>query len=174
MSQVDRLLVKKKLAQLGRITTLIVMLIAAFWAPIISNFEGLFNYLQLVLSYSVPPIVTVFLFGIFWPHARAHSAKYTLIGGHCICLIALILNINGYFHLHFTIVAPILLLVSMLIFLGTALLVANSDDVAVQSSLTWRSGKDSLALKIRPWYLQIRHIAILLVLITISIIIMFW
>ena len=164
---------EQRLARVGRITTLIVMLVAGFWAPLITNFEGIFNYLQLVLSYSVPPIVTVFLFGIFWPRADALAAKYTLIFGHLACLVALIMQLAGFFTLHFTIVAPLLLLISALIFV-TITFQKKSPILDIDLELTWKSGRDVLARASRPWYLQIQYQALILICITFLILLAYW
>lgn len=49
----------------GRLTTAIVMTVAVLWAPQIQNFPSLWTYLQSILAYAVPPIVVIFLLGIF-------------------------------------------------------------------------------------------------------------
>ncbi len=164
---------EQQLARVGRVTTLLVMLVAAFWAPVIANFEGLFNYLQVVLSYSVPPIVTVFILGVFWKRATREAAKYTFILGHLVCLAALLLKMNGYFDLHFTIAGPLLLLISTLIFVYISRSF-KGEITDASRELMWRSGKDSLARSHRPWYLQIGYLAIALTLITAIIVLIYW
>ena len=47
---------KKEVAKVGRITMAIIMVFAAFWAPQIANFGGLFKYLQEMLAFMVPPV----------------------------------------------------------------------------------------------------------------------
>lgn len=42
-------------ARIGRITTLVLMVVAVLWAPNIANFEGIFAYIQQAFSYIVPP-----------------------------------------------------------------------------------------------------------------------
>ncbi len=158
-------------ARSGRITTLVVMLIAGLWAPTIIRFEGLFNYLQLILSFSVPPVVTIFIFGIFWPGGSAKAARMTLILGHIICLVAFALTSMNVFDLHFTIVAPILMLISSVIYVVYSVTDSWTEpDV----SLLWRSTRDALARESRPWYLQIQYQAFILGIITLCVVIFYW
>ena len=69
------------LVWIGRVTTLCVTIVAILWAPQIANFPSLWQYLQSVLSYVVPPVVAVFLLGIFWPRASGTAAFWTLAVG---------------------------------------------------------------------------------------------
>ena len=121
-----------------RITTLILMVFASLWAPFIANFDGIFQYLQQVLSFLVPPIATVFLLGGLWSRGNAHGAKATLIGGHSISMIAFILFLNNYtFGLHFTVLAGILTLISFCIYIVVSL---NTVVPEMQNlnDLTWK------------------------------------
>ena len=58
----------------GRGVTFIFMLAAAAWAPQIDKFPTLWQYLQSALSYIVPPIVALFVLGVFWRRANAAGA----------------------------------------------------------------------------------------------------
>lgn len=58
-----------QVGQYGRISTLILMVIAAAWAPNIANFGGLWVYLQQMYTIFVPPIVVLFLVGTFYKKA---------------------------------------------------------------------------------------------------------
>ena len=112
---------ERQLMRFGRIATLSVMIIAGLWAPIIQNFEGLFNYLQQVLSFSVPPVVCIFILGIFWRRGTAIAAKYTLIFGHLVCFASMYLVNTGSISIHFTIMAAILLLFSICLYVFVSL-----------------------------------------------------
>jgi len=81
--------------RIGRITTIVLMLVAAAWAPMIRYFPGLWSYIQSVLSYLVPPVVTVFLLGVFWPRTNGNGALATLIGGHALSLVVFVLSQMG-------------------------------------------------------------------------------
>ena len=89
--------------RIGRITTIVLMLVAAAWAPMIRYFPGLWSYIQSVLSYLVPPVVAIFLLGVFWPRTNGNGAFVTLIGGDVLSLAVFVLSQMGYIELHFTI-----------------------------------------------------------------------
>ena len=62
------------LVTVGRITSVIILVIAVLWAPQIGNFGSLVKYYQQMLSYIAPPIVTVFFIGLFWKRANSNGA----------------------------------------------------------------------------------------------------
>ena len=55
----------RRLKRVGQWVTLGFMVLAVLWAPQIQRFPSLFRYLQATLSYTVPPIVALFLIGLF-------------------------------------------------------------------------------------------------------------
>lgn len=69
----------RALAHMGRIATLGFMLLAAAWAPVITTFPSLWQYLQSLLSYIVPPVAAIFLLGIFWRRANEAGALTALL-----------------------------------------------------------------------------------------------
>lgn len=69
------------LVRMGRVITGVAMIVGAVYAPMIARFETLFEYFQSVLSYVTPPIVAVFLAGIFWRRMTAPAAFWTIIAG---------------------------------------------------------------------------------------------
>jgi len=73
---------ERKLVNVGRIATTIVVILGISWIPVMANISGvLYEYLQSVQSYIAPPITSVFLLGIFWKRINAKGALATLIGG---------------------------------------------------------------------------------------------
>jgi len=71
----------KKLVSAGRLTTVIIIVISAIWAPMIGNFGTLFEYVQGLLSYAVAPFVVVYLGGLFWPRGTSKGAMAALCAG---------------------------------------------------------------------------------------------
>lgn len=69
------------MVKLGRIVTGIAMIIGAIYAPSIAGFESLFGYFQSSLSYVVPPIVVVYVLGLFIPWLNGNGAFWTIILG---------------------------------------------------------------------------------------------
>jgi len=70
-----------QLARWGRGATLVFMVFAILWTPQISHFPTLWQYLQSILSYLTPPVVAVFLLGLFWPRANGAGAFAGLVVG---------------------------------------------------------------------------------------------
>jgi SSS family solute:Na+ symporter len=104
---------------IGRIAIMLFMIIAALIAPLISHFPGLFNYLQTALSYLVPPVAAVFLFGAFVKRAGGRSALITLIGGHSLSVVLFMLSLLDLMPIHFTLIAGILFIASAALFMIT-------------------------------------------------------
>ena len=75
---------EKKIMMLGRLSTAGLIIIAALWPLAIREFPGVFEYIQQVFGYAAPPIVAIFLLGIFWKKTSGRAAVATLISGHLI------------------------------------------------------------------------------------------
>src|SRR5690606_25865308 len=72
----------KRIGFVGRVVTALFIVVAALWPLVIRDFPGLFNYIQQVFSYAVPPIAAVFLLGVFWTRMTGPAALATLLVGH--------------------------------------------------------------------------------------------
>lgn len=74
---------EKKLLNIGRIATGIVVVLGMLWIPIMQKIGGgvLYQYLQSVQAYIAPPITCVFLLGILWKRVNAQGAIATLMFG---------------------------------------------------------------------------------------------
>jgi len=88
---------EKKLVNVGRVATAIVVVLGIAWIPIMQNISGvLYEYLQSVQSYIAPPITAVFLLGIFSKRINAQGAMATLIAGLTVAAFRLILELNRH------------------------------------------------------------------------------
>ena len=86
---------EKKLVNIGRIATGIVVLLGILWIPIMQNISGvLYEYLQSVQSYIAPPITSVFLLGIFYKRINSQGALTTLIVGLLVAFIRIGLELG--------------------------------------------------------------------------------
>lgn len=94
----------------GRLATLGFMLLAVIWAPQIARFESLWQYLQAVLAYAVPPICALFLVGLFWKRANAAGALACIATGLAGGAALFYANVvaTPTLGLHFLLVAPLL------------------------------------------------------------------
>ncbi len=106
----------RRVVAIGRASTAACLAIALLWAPQLERLPSLWQYLQAVLAYAVPPIVALFLVGLFWRGANATGARATLLFGS-LCGFGLFLA-NAVFdvtHLHFLYAAPILFVIDVAI-----------------------------------------------------------
>jgi SSS family solute:Na+ symporter len=103
----------KTLARLGRFTTLAMMAVAALWAPAIDRFPGLFAYLQQAFAYVTPPLVAVFALGMLSKTLSANAALASLITGHTVSAAWFVASQLGWLDVHFTIVAFLLLAITL-------------------------------------------------------------
>jgi SSS family solute:Na+ symporter len=101
---------ESRMVSIGRRSMAALLVLAMLWAPLLSRFGTLWQYLQGILAYAVPPIVALVLTGTFWRGANARGAAATLVLG-TVCGVALFLaNVPLHLlHLHFLYVAPLLL-----------------------------------------------------------------
>ena len=108
---------------IGRVTVVIFMVVAAVWASQISQFKGLFDYLQSMLAYIAPPVVVLFLPGMFWSAAKKNAAPLMLGLCHSFAVLMFVLQQVGFIpKLHFSIGAGILYLFSLVVFVILSLL----------------------------------------------------
>jgi SSS family solute:Na+ symporter len=102
-----------QLARIGRIIVLILIAVAAVWAPMIDRFPGLFTYLQQGFAYVASPLVGTFAVAML---SRKVGSTAALIGtaiGHAISALWFAASLMGWIELHFSIVAGILLLITV-------------------------------------------------------------
>ncbi|HKZ37138.1 MAG TPA: sodium:solute symporter, partial [Chryseolinea sp.] len=79
---------ENKLVNIGRIATVIVVILGILWIPIMQNISGvLYQYLQSVQAYIAPPITAVFLLGIFHKRINSQGALATLVIGLIIAFL---------------------------------------------------------------------------------------
>lgn len=165
------------LMQVGRAATFVFMILAAAWAPQIENFGSLFKYLQTVLAYVAPPVVAVFLLGIFWRRANGHGAFAALVGGLAVALALLLLGFTGRGpEIHFLHVAPLLLLASGAICIGVSLATAPPDAERIAPYVWSRQllAEDSAALEGLPWYRNYRVLSVWLLALTAIVVVAWW
>jgi SSS family solute:Na+ symporter len=166
------------LVRTGRLATLTFMLLAIFWAPQIERFGSLWQYLQAILSYAVPPVVVLFLGGLMWRGANARGARWTILIGLCAGMGLFVVNaVLGITGLHFLYVAPLLLLLCMatLVFgsLSGGRAAAAPDDVRslMWTPALWRA--ESAALARVPLWQNYRVQSVALLMLTAGIVFAF-
>lgn len=79
----------KKEVRVGRISTVVITLIACALAPLPGHFKGVFNYIQELWGCFSPGIVAVFVFGLLFRRAPTLAAMTAMIAGVFIYLFLL-------------------------------------------------------------------------------------
>lgn len=146
----------RALTRCGRITTIAFMIAAAVWAPQVLRFPSLWQYLQSVLAYAVPPVIVLFLAGLLWRRASstgAHAAIITgILAGGGLFLLGPVL---GHINLHFLYAAPIILIASLLaMLLGSLIRPAVETSPLLWTRALWQAESQSLAAV--PWWQNYR------------------
>jgi SSS family solute:Na+ symporter len=165
-------LTPRRTAWIGRAAIVVFMVLSALVAPAIGGFEGLFHYLQTALAFLVPPVVVIFLFGLFWPRAGAGAALTTLLGGHAVSMVCFVAMLTGWLDLHFTLIAGLIFAVSSVIFWLAGWLTAPPSPQQV-ARFTYRP--EILArTEPGPWWQDYRVHASVLLLLTLWLVVAFW
>ncbi len=163
----------KQVGTLGKWVTLVLMVLAALWAPAIREFPGLWDYIQSMLSFLVPPVVAVFLLAVFWKRMGRHAAFITLLGGHGISFIIFLLWMNDIVDLHFTIIAGILTGICLVLAVGATLLFDEVPEEAKVAGLTWDE-HTTAPTEVTAWYKDYRWQSAIILAVTLVLLIMFW
>jgi len=166
-------LTDRDIAKYGRITTVILMVIAASWAPQIANFQGLWDYLQSMFSIVVPPIAIIFLVGVFYKRGNGHGAFWTLLIGTLAGIIMFVLDLYEMWPLHYTMNVGVSLLLSAIVFVVVSQMTAPPTKDQIEM-YTYRRGLVSEGTEGLPFYQDYRvQIVVLLALIA-YILVVFW
>ncbi len=80
---------QKQLVWVGRVATVVMVLIGLLWIPVIQGGRGLYDYLQGIQAYLAPPIFVVFFFGIFMKRLNGAGCLATLLVGFAMGLFRL-------------------------------------------------------------------------------------
>lgn len=154
---------EEKAASYGRITTLVLMVVAAIWAPLISNFSGLWQYLQQMFSIVVPPIAVIFLVGVFFKKADGRAAIWTLAFGTLLGVVLFVLEQMGLWSLHYTFNVGIIFGLSTILFLVLGSVGERPSDEVI-ARFTFNQAHLRAGTEGKPFYLDYRvHAVILLV-----------
>lgn len=151
----------------GNVAGFVIAAIAALWAPEVAKFESVVKYFQQFLGYLAPPIVAVFLGGLFWPRANAAGAFAALLSG--VACAAGMLASGGRlppltdWH-PFLYVPPVVFLVAVTVLVATSLATAPPDRQRVARFL-WSPrllAEEAAELAAMPWYRNYRTLSLLL------------
>lgn len=163
--------------RIGRISTAGCLVVAMLWAPQLEHMHSLWQYLQSMLAYAVPPVVVLFLAGLFWRGANAAGAHATFAIGLLLGILAFVFNaVLQVTHFHFLYVAPALFLVDLGILVVVSRLTRGRGPRADLEALHWsRAAYDGESRRLHelPWWRNYRVQSLALLAATASIVIAF-
>jgi SSS family solute:Na+ symporter len=164
-------------ARLGRYLTGGFMIFSALWAPFIQSFPGLWAYLQSVLSYSVPPIVALYIVGFLSRRVTGRAAFRALVTSHLAAAILFVLDVRDIWSLHFTTVAGVLFALAVVLLL-TLSPAPGKDDAAqpaADSPLLFRGAMATDSAEATSgWWRNYKILSVALIVFTSVVVIAFW
>ena len=148
----------KKLVWIGKITSLVIIIIAALWAPNIGKFGSLLKYYQEMLSYIAPPVVAAFLMGIFSKRVNGNGAFIGLLSGLAMAVVMLLWRHQIFGDMHFLLIIPFLLVFSMVVIYVSSLFFAKPGEEKLQdTTFSFKAFREEgLALRKGPFYRNYR------------------
>ncbi|MGB0293335.1 MAG: sodium:solute symporter [Flavobacteriaceae bacterium] len=181
VKQIKPDLSSQRLVRVGQLSTLILVILASAWVPYIEQVsDSLWGYLQLVIAFTSPPVVSAFVLGLFWKKANRHGAFFSLIGGGIFAVFMILSMSFGWStyinELHFLAKANLLFAISVLIHIVVSLASA-APDAEVVANFTYKKAiydQETAELKSLPWYQNYRILAIILGVITVIVVGFFW
>jgi len=78
---------------IGRVATVVVVILGLLWLPIMMSMDNLYSYLQNIQSLLAPAMVAVFALGIFSKRITPKAGEWGLIVGFIIGMLRLLTNI---------------------------------------------------------------------------------
>jgi SSS family solute:Na+ symporter len=81
-----------ELVRTGRLATVVMVLIALAWIPVIKNAHGLYEYLQAIQGYLAPPIFVVFFFGVFFKRLNAQGCFWAMVVGFVVGIFRMLVD----------------------------------------------------------------------------------
>ncbi|XP_018420189.1 PREDICTED: sodium/glucose cotransporter 5 [Nanorana parkeri] len=85
---------EKELLLVGRIVTVVLVIVSVIWIPILQNANSgqLYVYIQSITSYLAPPVTAVFALAVFWKRANEQGAFWGLMVGLMVGLARMIME----------------------------------------------------------------------------------
>ena len=163
----------KSLMNIGRMVTGVVMVIAIIWAPQIGKFSKLWDYLQNTLAWFCPPIVALFVMGLFFRRINNRGAIASIVVGSSITIwliglkmVGSTLELPNFLYvafLHFVICCVVLFVFSLF---------GQNKPESELAKVVWTKDnfqQETLSLKEVPWYKNYRIQALALIALTLLI-----
>ncbi|MCK8521743.1 sodium:solute symporter [Aquimarina sp. D1M17] len=171
---------EKKLLNVGKLATVVMVVLGILWIPIMQKIGGgvLYQYLQSVQSYIAPPITAIFLLGVLWKRVNAKAAIITLFSGLGIATLRIIAEIfrddltgilYAFATINFAHMAIFMFIFSVMLCIGVSL-ITNPPNYAAITGLSFGTLTDEQKLEDKKSFTTIDiMLSVVLVLIVIII-----
>lgn len=173
-------LTSKQLVRVGQISTLILVILASLWAPLIEQADSLWKYLQDVLAYIAPPVASTFILGLFWKRANSTGSIVSLLFGFAFSIFSifsLAFDISPWLNeLHFLYRTVSLFIACMLLHAIVSATTAPPSEEQVKN-YTWKKSmltEETEELRGMSWYQNYRILSIILLVLTAIVVGYFW
>lgn len=162
---------ESKTMWVGRFAIIIFMVTAVAFAPAIANFKGLFNYLQVVLAYLMPPLAVLFSVGILWKRSTPSGAFISLLIAHAASIAIFFCNVVFKItNIHFTVVGGILFVVGAI----ALIIVSEMTRPATEENLKYTFSKEmARELPGTPLWKNYLFLTVLMLIATLAVVIPF-
>jgi len=172
----------KQLVRAGQIATVVLVILAAAWAPMIETFRSLWTYLQQILAFISPPIVAAFVVGLFNRRSNSNGGFWSLVLSYLIVIGWIIFAFATFGGIstedtgvHFLYTVPILFVIAIVL----NLVISQFSPAPTEEKLAgmiWSKKiytEETKELVGLPWYQNYRTLSLLLLLLTAAIVIWF-
>lgn len=172
----------KGLVRAGQIATVVLVILAALWAPMIETFRSLWTYLQQILSFISPPIVAAFVLGLFSRRVNSNGGFWSLVISYGLVLIWIAYCFATYGDIstaatgvHFLYIVPVLFSIALILnYVISSFSAAPTDEKLkgmIWSKQIYRDEtKELVGL---PWYKNYRVLSVILLILTAIIVLSF-
>jgi SSS family solute:Na+ symporter len=160
---------------------LLLMVIAALWAPQINKFPSFWDYLQMVLSFISPPIVALFLFGLFTKKVNTKGANAAIVVGLALGALSfgykIYINLTGQVDTllpHYLYLAGIIFILCSIVLLVVSF--ATESEERDWDKLIWSKAyfdEESKELAKFPFYKNYRYQSVVLLGLIVTLLIIF-
>jgi SSS family solute:Na+ symporter len=153
-----------KLVRMGRWATIVMVVVALAWIPVIKGANGLYTYLQSVQGYLAPPIFVVFFLGVFVKRMNAQGALWAMIVGFALGIFRMAIDtpvtmglMTGYpegtflwimNNTYFQYFSVLITIVSAVVMVGVSYATAEPDYASI-ANLTFATTSDADKLQTR-------------------------
>lgn len=156
----------KSTIRVAQIAMFLMMVIAALWAPQIVKFPSFWDYIQLVLAHICPPVVALFMFGLFSKSMSEKGANAAILVGVTLSVVSIFLKAGGAEWLpHYLYLAGIIFLLCSLTLIIGSLLMPESKERDWDKLIYTRKyyNDESTAIAHLPFYKNYRLLSVALV-----------